>query len=158
MGPSHSKSSVATGNAHFVGCLFTSRAFGKRKDSPEQILDATELAMEDLLRQVKKWNEAHGPDAARQEPNEPEAELKGNEKVSKGTDSDVNDQEQSHDIKSIHMCKINSGLFAVPWEDTRAVLESIDLNQILSTDGEHDGDARETEHTVFQTIEVVSPG
>jgi ADP-ribose 1''-phosphate phosphatase len=41
---------------HFVGCLFTSVRFGKGKDSPSKILEATGPAMEDLLRQVKVWN------------------------------------------------------------------------------------------------------
>jgi hypothetical protein len=40
----------------FIGCLFTSEGFGKRKASPEQILTATESAMGELLGWVGEWN------------------------------------------------------------------------------------------------------
>jgi ADP-ribose 1''-phosphate phosphatase len=45
------------GEMHDIACLFTSRAYGKRKDTPEEILDATRTAVRDLLRQ----NEEHKP-------------------------------------------------------------------------------------------------
>lgn len=32
-------------------------------------------------------------------------------------------------VGEVRMCKINSGLFAVPWEKTKDVLESIDVSQ-----------------------------
>ncbi|KXT14256.1 hypothetical protein AC579_6701 [Pseudocercospora musae] len=70
----------------FVGCLFTSRSKGRKKDSPAQILGATGPAMRDLMRQVS------------------ETETK---------------------IDEVRMCKINSGLFGVKWEKTKAVLEGI---------------------------------
>ena len=38
----------------FVGCLFTSRSKGRKKDSPGQILGATGPAMRDLMRQVRE--------------------------------------------------------------------------------------------------------
>ena len=30
-------------------------------------------------------------------------------------------------IEEVRMCKINSGLFAVPWEKTKALLEDLDV-------------------------------
>lgn len=42
------------GRKHWVGCLFTSVRFGKRRDSPEQILKATKPAMEALMAQIKE--------------------------------------------------------------------------------------------------------
>lgn len=39
-----------------VGCLFTSAAYGKRVDSPEEILDATRKAVRDLIRQNEGEN------------------------------------------------------------------------------------------------------
>ncbi|KAK7031429.1 ADP-ribose 1''-phosphate phosphatase [Favolaschia claudopus] len=36
---------------HDIACLFTSKDYGKRVDSPNEILTATRLAVEDLLRQ-----------------------------------------------------------------------------------------------------------
>lgn len=81
---------------HFVGCLFTSRYYGRKKDKPARILSATKPAMEDLLRQVREWDE-------------------------KASDGDR--------IGEVRICKINSGLFAVPWKKTREVLESIDVSE-----------------------------
>ncbi|KAF1821855.1 uncharacterized protein K489DRAFT_300415, partial [Dissoconium aciculare CBS 342.82] len=74
----------------FVGCLFTSRSFGRKVSPPDQILAATATAVRDLLRQVEEWNEAH-----------------------------------YRRIRSVHMCKINAGLFNVPWEDTLRVLKRV---------------------------------
>lgn len=79
-------------NAHFVGCLFTSRSKGRKKDSPEQILNATGPAMMDLLLQAREWNSKNADDRK---------------------------------VGEVRMCKINSGLFAVPWDETAAVIEAI---------------------------------
>lgn len=82
---------------HFIGCLFTSRRYGRKKDTPKRILQATKPAMEDLLRQVNDWNA----------------------KAKKEEDK----------IKEVRMCKINSGLFAVPWEKSKKELESIEVKE-----------------------------
>ncbi|KAJ9623194.1 ADP-ribose 1''-phosphate phosphatase [Taxawa tesnikishii (nom. ined.)] len=47
------------GRKHFVGCLFTSRNFGRNSDSPAIILQNTNTAMRDLVKQVADWNERH---------------------------------------------------------------------------------------------------
>lgn len=39
--------------AHYVGCLFTSKRFGRNRDSPKDILAATGPAMDDLMKQVR---------------------------------------------------------------------------------------------------------
>ena len=39
------------GNTHDIACLFTSRAYGRRKDSPSEILSATRTSVQDLIRQ-----------------------------------------------------------------------------------------------------------
>lgn len=101
---------VAQEGQHFVGCLFTSNFYGKRKDSPTKILGATGPAMRDLLAQVKQWNASHG---------------------------------DGEKIGQVRMCKINSGLFAVPWEDTVEVLEGIEA------DGNWNGD-----RDVLKEIEI----
>ncbi|KAK3638632.1 ADP-ribose 1''-phosphate phosphatase [Elasticomyces elasticus] len=80
---------------HFVGCLFTSRHYGRRKDSPTKILAATKPAMLDLLKQVKEFN----------------------------AKADEGDR-----VNEVRICKINSGLFKVPWAKTRTVLEGIDVS------------------------------
>lgn len=72
---------------HWVGCLFTSKVYGRKKDSPQEILDATEPAMEDLIKQM------------------------------------------GDEIEEVRICQINSGLFAVPWDASKAVLEGIELDE-----------------------------
>lgn len=89
---------------HWIGCLFTSEKKGKGKGSKESILTATTEAVEDLVRQVRAVNEA--------------AEADGKSKSG----------EQDH-IAAVHMCKINSGLFGVPWEATSEVIEAIEVSE-----------------------------
>ncbi|KAF9000171.1 hypothetical protein BDZ89DRAFT_1082429 [Hymenopellis radicata] len=76
------------GERYDVACLFTSKAYGKSKSKPEQILASTRLAVQDLLRQ----NTAG---------------------------------------KELHSCRINSGKFGVPWEDTEAILQEIGANMTV---------------------------
>lgn len=38
------------GDTHDIACLFTSKAYGRRKDSPSEILSATRTSMQDLIR------------------------------------------------------------------------------------------------------------
>lgn len=52
----HGQSLVGTcllipGEKYDIACLFTSRAYGKRKDEPRQILAATKTAVQDLVKQ-----------------------------------------------------------------------------------------------------------
>lgn len=80
---------------HFIGCLFTSNFYGKRRDSLSKILSATGSAMEDLLLQVTDWNASHV---------------------------------DGEKVGEVRMCKINSGLFAVPWEETVEVIEGMEVD------------------------------
>lgn len=92
---------------HFIGCLFTSRNHGRRKDSPKQILAATKTAMQDLLERVKVFNASAG---------------------------------EGERIEEVWMCRINAGLFRVPWAETRKVLLGL-----------------QTDDTGVRTVCVVSP-
>lgn len=83
-----------SGPRHFVGCLFTSKKYGRGRDSPNQILKNTKPAMLDL---VKAMNVYEG----------------GNDK-----------------IEEIRMCQINSGLFSVPWEKSKAVIENLEVEDL----------------------------
>ncbi|KAF8073563.1 hypothetical protein FPV67DRAFT_753041 [Lyophyllum atratum] len=47
------------GDTHYIACLFTSRAYGKRKDKPEAILAATKTAVQDLMKQNVDGKELH---------------------------------------------------------------------------------------------------
>ncbi|KAF8195532.1 hypothetical protein BJ912DRAFT_1056765 [Pholiota molesta] len=81
------------GDVHDIACLFTSRAYGKRKDTPEEILAATQGAVQDLLKQ----------------------NVQG---------------------KALHACRFNSGKFAVPWEDTEAILKALNVSMTIYTPAE----------------------
>ncbi|KAG6850216.1 hypothetical protein H0H93_016395 [Arthromyces matolae] len=47
------------GEEHYIACLFTSRAYGRRKDKPEEILQATRTAVQDLMKQNEWGKELH---------------------------------------------------------------------------------------------------
>ncbi|KAG9827531.1 hypothetical protein KCU98_g14901, partial [Aureobasidium melanogenum] len=42
----------ATGPQHWIGCLFTSRKYGRGKDSKDDIMDSTDSALQDMLEQL----------------------------------------------------------------------------------------------------------
>lgn len=65
---------------YIIGCLFTSRSFGRAKDTQNRILLATRCAIADLIL-------------------------------------------QNREQRPINMCKINSGLFGVPWNKTKDILK-----------------------------------
>jgi ADP-ribose 1''-phosphate phosphatase len=50
---------LISGETHDIACLFTSRGFGRRKDSPEEILNATETAVKDLMEKNVQGKELH---------------------------------------------------------------------------------------------------
>ncbi|TFK40733.1 ADP-ribose 1''-phosphate phosphatase [Crucibulum laeve] len=47
------------GEKHDIACLFTSKAYGRRKDKPEEILDATKEAIQDLMKQNQTGKALH---------------------------------------------------------------------------------------------------
>lgn len=49
-----------SGPAHWIGCVFTSRRYGRAKDGPEEILRATGAAVRELLRLVREAAERGG--------------------------------------------------------------------------------------------------
>ena len=73
---------------HTIGCLFTSKSFGRFVDKPDRILASTKLAITDLIRQYV---------------------LK----------------------KPLHTCKINSGMFGVPWSDTKDILKESEADFVV---------------------------
>lgn len=91
---------------HWIACLFTSEKKGKGKGSKESILAATGEAIEDLVRKVKDVNET------------------GDDKAKSKSGSGDEDR-----IAEVRMCKINSGLFGVPWEATSEVIEAVEIGE-----------------------------
>lgn len=91
---------------HWIGCLFTSEKKGKGKGSKESILEATGEAVADLMRKVKDVND----------------------------DADADAEAGDEGIAGVRMCKINSGLFGVPWEASKAVIEGIEIEDVSETE------------------------
>ncbi|KAI2790725.1 ADP-ribose 1'-phosphate phosphatase [Penicillium oxalicum] len=79
--------------AQWVICLFTSRGFGRKVDSYEQIMNHTSAALQDLKEKL--------------------------------IDLRLDGTEPSP--KALFSCRFNSGLFAVPWADTRELLKEAGL-------------------------------
>ncbi|GAB1734231.1 hypothetical protein NU195Hw_g3462t1 [Hortaea werneckii] len=132
---------------HFVGCLFTSRSKGaKKRDSPTQILEATGSAMRDLLEQVVKQQSdpkstvGEDPSSSTSDDNRGEGD-EGKEKEQTA--------ENGQAVEEIRMCKVNSGLFNVPWEKTKAVIEGIQVPEVTT---DRDGKAK----TVIREIRCIS--
>ncbi|KAI7353451.1 hypothetical protein KC320_g3985 [Hortaea werneckii] len=115
---------------HFIGCLFTSRSKGaKKRDSPSQILEATGSAMRDLLKQVVK--QQSDPKSNIGEDASSSASDNNDEEDDKGkTKKQV--AQNGQPVEEIRMCKINSGLFNVPWEKTKAVIEGIEVPEVTT--------------------------
>ncbi|KAK0652078.1 hypothetical protein B0T16DRAFT_405353 [Cercophora newfieldiana] len=88
-----------TRREHYVGCLFTSRRFGKNKDSPSDILRATEPAMRDLIKQI------------------------------------MGEMASGEEVGEVRICHINSGLFAVPWDRSKNLIESLQFGDEEVPDG-----------------------
>ncbi|KAJ5100012.1 ADP-ribose 1''-phosphate phosphatase [Penicillium argentinense] len=87
---------------HWIVCLFNSSGFGKEVDSPEAILNHTFAALQDLDMQL----------------------------VSLRDHNENSDDEQSMPGQ-LYSCRFNSGLFAVPWEQTREVIEEVGLSMTV---------------------------
>ncbi|KAI9799842.1 MAG: ADP-ribose 1''-phosphate phosphatase [Piccolia ochrophora] len=85
-------------NVHWIACLFTSDQYGRRRDGPEAILDATEKSIEDLLSQLKRVRDG---------------------------DSQGKDKATDEEFGMLVSCRINSQRFGVPWKRTEDVMESV---------------------------------
>lgn len=89
-----------------IACLFTSRGFGKAVDPKDSILASTKTATEDLL-----------------------VQLKDSDKPIYGWY--VYDFFSSTYSETVNSSRINAGRFGVPWEETVAVLEEVDLKMTV---------------------------
>ncbi|RAR08226.1 adp-ribose 1 -phosphate phosphatase [Stemphylium lycopersici] len=86
---------VDKGTPHWIGCLFTSRRYGKGRDGVESIVRSTGTAVEGVLELVRAVNEGV-----------------------------VGDRDKEG-IAGVRMCRINSGKFGVEWKRTEEVLRGI---------------------------------
>jgi ADP-ribose 1''-phosphate phosphatase len=93
---------------HWIVCLFTSSGFGNRVDSPDQILNSTYAALEDLDMQLVMLKQP-------------------NEEIGDGQPPPG----------ALFSCRFNSGLFAVPWNDTRELIDDLGLGMtVIYPEGE----------------------
>lgn len=93
---------------HWIICLFTSSGFGSRVDSPDQILNSTYAALEDLDMQLVMLKQP-------------------NEEMGDGQPPPG----------ALFSCRFNSGLFAVPWNDTRELIDDLGLSMtVIYPEGE----------------------
>lgn len=101
------------GDKYDVACLFTSRSYGRYKDTPVEILIATSKAVEDLMNQNVSGKPLHA--------------------------WYVEISEMIETLRALisHSCvfcsRFNSGKFAVPWADTEAVLDDLNVSMIVYT-------------------------
>jgi ADP-ribose 1''-phosphate phosphatase len=93
---------------HHIACLFTSRAYGKRKDKPEEILSHTKMAVIDLMKQNIDGKVLH----------------------SWYVQQRLILQKLILTISYV-ISRINSGKFAVPWAQTEEVLEELCVEMIV---------------------------
>lgn len=102
---------VDQGQDHWIGCLFTSASYGKKKDAKGKILEATAPAMRMLLELVNVVGQ----------------ERKGTSGEEKTEGVEVQDGDEG--VGEVRMCKINSGLFGVEWERTEVVLRGVEVRE-----------------------------
>ncbi|KAI4118202.1 MAG: hypothetical protein LQ338_007443 [Usnochroma carphineum] len=109
---------------YWIACLFTSHGFGKSVDTPESILEATRKSVEDLRRQIRAYKERG------------EGESGSSEKYQES-------QNGGDDMQAMAGCvsvRINSGLFGVEWERTKAVLEEGGMDMVIVRPPDKDGE------------------
>ncbi|PGG96280.1 ADP-ribose 1''-phosphate phosphatase [Helicocarpus griseus UAMH5409] len=103
---SSGRASRPAGKKHWIICLFTSWHYGPRnRSAPAVILENTRLAVADLKRQIEEMGAA------------------GNG----GEGEDAGEQKMGE----LWGCRFNSGLFGVPWEKTKEVLEEAGVGMVI---------------------------
>jgi len=128
-----------TPHQHWIACLFTSYAYGRNVSPPKVIVENTKAALEDLTAQVEALKQGErkrkaGGDGTIQEQGIVEKE-------EEHTDGPGEDSEAPGECWAV---RINSGMFGVPWRETKSVLEAGGLNMtIVRPEGEDEGDEEE---------------
>ena len=106
---------------HWIACLFTSVGHGRNVSKPEVILENTRRAVKDLGMQVEMLREKQP----------------GNKK----NDQDHKGETGAETPGDCWAVRINSGLFSVPWAQTKKVLEEGGVNiVVVRPEGEDDID------------------
>ncbi|KAL8785622.1 MAG: hypothetical protein Q9213_003276 [Squamulea squamosa] len=135
----------------WIACLFTSSGYGKNVDSPSAILRSTEDAVRDLRRQIEGYGEQRRS----------EIEGRNGEVDEDGKEGEEKEKEVEYEMGNCYSVRINSGLFGVPWEETKKVLEkgSVDMVVLRPPDSqEEDGRKTGLNTKARQSAEVVNGG
>lgn len=110
---------------HWIACLFTSQAYGRNVSPPGDILENTKMALEDLAGQI---GVLRGQQTGRE----------GNNNAIDGVVLEEGDDAVSKKTKAKEdvpgecwAVRINSGMFGVPWGDTKDVLEAGGLDMTI---------------------------
>ncbi|KAL8818344.1 MAG: hypothetical protein Q9223_002995 [Gallowayella weberi] len=113
----------------WIACLFTSIGYGKTTDPPSAILNATERAIQDLYRQIHSETDKQ-KDLHALKTSHHAAVVRGEEHGNKDLDIEtlstaIHSKEKTigGEMRGIYSVRINSGLFGVPWRDTKGVLK-----------------------------------
>ncbi|KAI1908881.1 ADP-ribose 1''-phosphate phosphatase [Ophidiomyces ophidiicola] len=99
-----------TGRKHWIACLFTSWHYGSKKGMPDEVLENTALALEDLKRQLE--------------------ELPLREKNETGgypADEEGDNGKLEEKPTELWSCRLNAGLFGVPWASTKEIIDELGL-------------------------------
>ncbi|KAI4275709.1 MAG: hypothetical protein LQ337_003021 [Flavoplaca oasis] len=129
---------------YWIACLFTSSGYGKNVDTPSAILDATKRAIADL----------------REEINERRIQIQQNERMKEryekllqrdGDDVDMRRllaicKEETEVMGECYSVRINSGLFGVPWVETKKVLKWGFVDMVIVRPASQKDEVVESDH------------
>ena len=122
--PVESKGELGT-ERHWIACLFTSVGHGRSVSKPEVILENTRRAVKDLGTQVETLRERRP----------------GNKK----NDEDHRGETGAETPRNCWAVRMNSGLFSVPWAQTKKVLEEGGVDIIVVRPEVEDDDENEND-------------
>ncbi|KAL8906832.1 MAG: hypothetical protein Q9171_006112 [Xanthocarpia ochracea] len=117
----------------WIACLFTSAGYGKKVDTPASILAATETAVADLARQIVDHMNKRQKIAELKEEHEKLIDQNSDDERLRALTAqiDMEEMESGGEMGSCYSVRINSGLFGVPWKETRRVLKQGDVDMII---------------------------
>ncbi|KAL8644826.1 MAG: hypothetical protein Q9226_007574 [Calogaya cf. arnoldii] len=140
----------------WIACLFTSSGYGKNVDTPRAILDATERAVAGLRRQIREHREKRSQYLqimsmhekwAQEDPND--AELQRHIAIPEKEEKEVGGE-----MGECYSVRINSGLFGVPWAETKRVLRLAGVPMVVVRPASQKDDVVESSDNEDRSKEV----
>ncbi|KAL8892782.1 MAG: hypothetical protein Q9215_000374 [Flavoplaca cf. flavocitrina] len=129
---------------YWIACLFTSSGYGKNVDTPSAILDATKRATADLREQIRERR-------IRIQQNEQMKERYEKSLQQNGDHVDTRRllaicEEETEVMGECYSVRINSGLFGVPWVETKRVLNGGLLDMVIVRPASQKDEVVESDH------------